>query len=90
MRTEKVGGSSRIRSRDCRWISPPTGSFKSSVDGARNPSSGFASSAAVTMDEHDEWLWRIEGILRGVVLNKLSFGPFSMDYNLHGISNGKR
>lgn len=60
MRIERIGGSSRNCSRDCRWILPSTSSFKLNFDRACNPSSGLASSAAVVMDEHGKWLWGFE------------------------------
>lgn len=32
----------------------------------------------------------LEGILVVAVLNKLSFRPYTMGYNLHGAPNGKK
>ncbi|KAK5835246.1 hypothetical protein PVK06_010933 [Gossypium arboreum] len=42
----------RKRRENCRWSPPSTGSYKINVDGAHNPSSGFASSTAVAKYEH--------------------------------------
>ncbi|MBA0597810.1 hypothetical protein Gorai_007599 [Gossypium raimondii] len=55
----RPSGSMSNQSGNYRWIPSPTRSIKINIDGADNPSSGFATSIAVARDEHGKWLWEI-------------------------------